>query len=298
MKGFSTVKLIIVLGLVVGIYMLITVTSKKGRSKSYRTELVNIAADEVSKVQISSPEGEVELTKEDDQWMVTLASGKKVLTKENSVPGFLSTLGTIKPGAIATRKEEKWSDYQVDSAGTRIEVFEGSKKSLDLIVGRFNMTGQRSYSTYVKLTEDDEVYTADNFMGMSLGKTTASFRENLLFRTTKDSITQITFNYPDSAFALGKVDGKWIVDGQEADSTSVATFLSGLGYVASSNFVEEENFQFPQLSIEITAGGSTYKAEAMQRMDGYVIHSDENTDGYFVDGNLFDKLFKSKEDFL
>ncbi len=298
MKGFSTIKLIILLGLLVGVYMLVNVLTDKSRSKSFREELVEINPENVTKIRVNSKDGAVEVYKENEQWMVKVNEQKTVQAKESAVTSFLSTLETIKPGAITTRKKEKWGEYQVDSTGAQVQVFEGSEKTLDIIIGRFAMDGQRSYSTFVRLAEDDEVYNAKDFMGISLSRTSAGFRETKLFQVKKDSIDQIAFNYPDSSFVLGKQDGKWYIDGELADSVKVANYLSGIGYLSSTKFDDELNFEFPELAVDITVKGEIYKVEAKQTEKGWLIHSDRNTDGFFLDERLFEKIFKPRQAFF
>ncbi len=298
MKGFSTVKLIVLLGLLVGVYMMVNIFTDKSRSKSFREELVEINSDEVSRIKITSSDGNVEVFKQDTTWKVKINDAKSVDASESAVTGFLSSLETIRPGAITTKKKEKWGDYQVDSTGTLVEVFEGDDKTLDIVIGRFTMSGRNSYSTFVRLSEDNEVYTADNFMGAGLTRTNAGFRETKLFQLNKDSIEQITFNYPDSSFVLGKQNDKWLIGDMDADSIKVANYLSGIRYLSSNKFVDDLEFQLPQLTVDIVANGSSYKVEAMESDRGWLIHTESNKEGFFIDKQLFEKVFKPKSEFF
>lgn len=298
MKGFSTVKLIVLLGLLVGVYMMVNIFTDKSRSKSFREELVKINSDEVSRIKITSSDGNVEVFKQDTTWKVKINDARSVDARESAVTGFLSSLETIRPGAITTKKKEKWGDYQVDSTGTLVEVFEGDDKTLDIVIGRFTMSGRNSYSTFVRLSEDNEVYTADNFMGAGLTRTNAGFRETKLFQLNKDSIEQITFNYPDSSFVLGKQNDKWLIGDMDADSIKVANYLSGIRFLSSNKFVDDLEFQLPQLTVDIVANGSSYKVEAMESDRGWLIHTESNKEGFFIDKQLFEKVFKPKSEFF
>lgn len=298
MKGFSTVKLIVLLGLLVGVYMMVNIFTDKSRSKSFREELVEINSDEVSRIKITSSDGNVEVFKQDTTWKVKINDTKSVEARESAVTGFLSSLETIRPGAITTKRKEKWGDYQVDSTGTLVEVFEGDDKTLDIVIGRFTMSGRNSYATFVRLSKDNEVYTADNFMGAGLTRTNAGFRDTKLFQLNKDSIEQVTFNYPDSSFVLGKQNDKWWIGDSEADSIKVANYLSGIRYLSSNKFVDDLEFQFPQLTVDIVTNGTSYKVEAMESDRGWLIHTESNKEGFFIDKQLFEKVFKPKSEFL
>ena len=112
-------------------------------------------------------------------------------------------------------------DFQVDSSGTRVKIFEGNKEALDIILGRFGVEGQRSFYTYVRLADENDTYVANNFMSMSISSSPDGFRMNEVFQLSKDSLTTIAFNYPDSAFTINKSEsGRWIIEGQPVDSSN------------------------------------------------------------------------------
>ena len=182
-----------------------------------------------------------------------------------------------------------------------MRIHEGSKKTLDLVVGRFGVEGQRNYHTFVRLSEESDTYVANNFMGISLYKDPKDFRNNEVARIQKDSLVEVSFNYPDSAFSIIKEQsGKWISNGVEADSASVQSFLNSLSFLNSTSFSEGEGLATPTLNV--TFG---FKSEpeiqlsAFQVAEGsFVISSSENGDEYFQDTALFEKVFKSPSDLL
>ncbi|MEQ8685354.1 MAG: DUF4340 domain-containing protein [Imperialibacter sp.] len=237
----STLKLLGVLGILIALYFVVQFTTDRGRSKSFRSELVKIDTSAVTRLQIKAGGEQLVMEKEAGKWKVNTATGKKVAATSSSVKGALNSLMSVKPSRLVAKDDSKWKDYQVDSAGTRVEVFEGGEKTLDLVVGRFNMEGQRQFSTYVRLFDEPEVYSAANFMGASLSTNSASYRNQQLARITKDSVYQVTFEYPDSAFTLSKTDGKWLLDGQPADSANTAKYLQGIAYLSNRNFADDFN---------------------------------------------------------
>lgn len=283
-----------VLGAAYGVTQL---TKRSGRSKSLRSELVSIDTSSVSKIEISSTEGNVFLEETDEGWKVSLEDGSQKLAKQSSVTSLLTSLNTIEPGRLAAKNQDKWKDYAVDSAGTRVKVYEGEDLNTDIVIGRFGMEGQQSFYTFVRLFEDQEVYVANGFMGMSIGKESSSYRENTLLRLKKDSLNTITFNYPDSSFTLVKGD-KWYLDNQEADSASVAGFLSGLGFVNSREFFDESISGNPSHSVSFT-----FSNQPEITIEGYVsgnemvIRSSENQQESFKDDAVMKKIFKGQSAF-
>jgi hypothetical protein len=220
------------------------------------------------------------------------------------VNNALASLLRIKPDRIATRDPEKWIDYQVDSAGTRVQVFENNDNVLDLILGRFGVHGQQQFHTFVRLYQDDEVYAANNFMGISFPSDPNGFRNSRFLQIVSDSITQVTFNYPaDSAYVMNKSD-VWYIGDIPADSAKTASFLSGLRYVNGSDFVDDVESAAlinPTLSVIIKSSDLSEDVllEAYSHPKyGYIMHSSYNTKAYFSDENLMTKVFKSKSEFL
>jgi hypothetical protein len=296
----STLKLLGVLGILIALYFVVQFTTDRGRSKSFRSELVKIDTAAVTKLQIKASGEQLVMEKEAGKWKVNTATGKKVAATSSSVKGALNSLMSVKPSRLVAKDDSKWKDYQVDSAGTRVEVFEGGEKTLDLVVGRFNMEGQRQFSTYVRLFDEPEVYSAANFMGASLSTNSASYRNQQLARFTRDSVYQVTFEYPDSAFTLSKTDGKWLLDGQPADSANTAKYLQGISYLSNRNFADDFNpIGSPLYSVTyLVKSGNPLKMEGYMPNGELVVRSDSNPEEYFKDAALTDKVFKGAGYFL
>lgn len=318
LKNISSVKLIGVLAVLGLVYFGVRMFGDKSRSKSFREELVKIDTAQVSKVLIDAKGKHLELLKENSGWKVSVGNGKYAPAQKSSVKGALNSLLAVKPSRVVAKKSEKWKDYQVDSAGTRVQVFEGGKNTLDLVIGRFGFDqqamrqqqmmggrgGMQQFYTYVRLKNEDEVYAADQFMGMSLSTDASGFRNKKLLSLTKDSVTTIQFNYPaDSSFVLNKTGNKWKVFDQPADSASMADYLSEIRYLSSSKFVDDvppTALVSPTLSLSIKQSGKPdVMVKAFQHpVHKWIVNSSENPDSYFADESLVEKLFVSREKLL
>lgn len=297
----SNIKLIGILVALVAIYGVIQLTGGKKKSKSLRSELVEIDTAKVTAINIESKAGLVELTKKGTDWELKLENGKVVPATQSSVSNTLGALLTIKPSRMATKNESNWKDYQVDSTGTRIKVIEGSETTLDMVIGRFGMQGQRNYHTFVRLFEDEEVYAANNFMSFSVSAEPASYRNKTLARIKKDSLVNINFSYPaDSSVQLSKAGDQWMANGQQADSTNVAKYISGLNYVTGNTFVDDQSsLTVPVISATFQfSNGNDITIEGYQSDSTWVFHSSENDIGYFSDEALLSKVFKGMSEFL
>lgn len=295
----TTRNLMILLVALGGIYAVTQLTKRSGRSKSLRTTLVEIDTARVSGIEISTSDQVTTLSKSSDGWQVSLPEGSYKQTAEGAVKGLLNALETIQPDRLASKSKDKWSDYAVDSAGTRVKVYEDDKMTTDIVIGRFGVEGQQKFYTFVRLFEDNEVYVANDFMGMSISADPNNYRNNKIMQLDKDSLVSITFNYPDSAFKLMKGE-EWYLEDQPADSAGVASYLGGLSFVTSRNFFNDEKaltkpthtviFEFSHQPQQVIAA---YAVET-----SFIVNASENPMEYFQDQTLVDKIFKGRRSFL
>lgn len=303
-KNISSIKLLGILAILVGIYLVIEFFGGRTRSKSFRSELVEIDTSKVTKVLIDSKGSTLELNKEGSQWKVGLGEGKYANAQNSSVKNSLNSLMGVKPSRIAAKDPVKWKDFQVDSAGTRVQVFEGDQAALDLVIGRFGVQGQRSFYTFVRLYEENEVYAADNFMGISFGTEPSDYRNKQVISLTKDSIAEIRFQYPaDSSFTMIRTDSKWVVNDQTTDSTATASYLSDISYVNNSNFVDEvtpASLVSPTMSaVFVLNNNMETTIKAFQHpVHQWIIQSSSNPENYYSGSELFNELFVGKKKIL
>ena len=322
LKNISSIKLIGILAVLVLVYLGFEFFGGKSRSKDFKAELVAIDTAKVSRIMIDSKGESLELLKENNSWKVSIGGGKFAAAQSGTIKSTLGSLLTIKPARVVAKNPNKWKEYQVDSAGTRVQVFEGSKTTLDLVIGRFGfdqqamqqqqqqqqmMGGGRSmpqFFSYVRLEGEDAVYVADNFMGMSISPDAASYRNKQLLSLSRDAVSEIQFNYPaDSGFVLSKVDSVWSIFGNQTDSTATASYLSDIQNVNGSSFVDDvpaSALVSPTVSMNIKQNG---KADIMVKafqhpVHSWIINSSENPVAYFADEALIEKLFAGSEKLL
>lgn len=318
LKNISSIKLLGILAVLVLVYLGFEFFGGKSRSKSFKENIVEIDTAKVSRLVIAAKGESLELKKEGNGWKVSVGGGKYAEAILASVKNTINSLTTVKPSRIATKDPEKWEEFQVDSAGTRVQVFEGDKNTLDLIIGRFGFNqeamqqqqmmggrgGMNQFYTYVRLESDKEVYVADNFMGMSLSPEASSYRNKSLLSITTDSLTEIRLSYPaDSSFNMAKVDSLWVIDGVLTDSAATTSFLSDIRYVNNSNFVDDvpaEALVSPTYTLTLKQSSKPdIVVKAFQHpVHQWIINSSENPASFFADSKIVEELFVGKAKLL
>ncbi len=304
LKKISSIQLLGILVALGLVYFAMRYFGGHTRSNALDVNLANIDTAKVSKIQIEGKGKSLELTKEGGEWKVGLGQGKFVPAEKRSVQSTINTLLRIKPSRLAARDKSKWKEYQVDSTGTRIQIFEGNDNTMDLVIGKFGVQNQRSYYTYVRPYNNNNVYAIDNFMGISFGTDPKDYRNKQLLSLTTDSIAQIKFDYPaDSAFSLVRNDSVWEINNSRTDSASTVKYLNNIRYVNNSDFVDDiapAALGNPVLTVTIdekSKGTVTIKAY-QNPIHHWIINSSLNPESYFSDNDTFEKIFISKKKLL
>jgi hypothetical protein len=317
---FNNRSLLIILGILVAIFVITRFTSKQSE-RTLRTDIVQIDTSQVSSILLypSSGQGaELKFQRSGDSWSVSNGeiTAAADLRSVNSTLGELQGLSTEQ---LVARSRDSWTEYSVtDSLGTRVVVKEGSKTTLDLVVGRFHYQPppQNSYNpyaqnrvsgkTYVRLSGEDEVYSVEGFLAMSLNQNFERWRDQAVTRINTSRLSKIIYDYPaDSGFVAEKTDaGNWLVGGLMADSASMATFLNSLGRKSHSGF--SDGFQpAGEADYRVSFEGDNMKPQqvsAFVRNDSMlVLHSSINPESWFsVKGSdaVFTDLFPSASSLL
>ena len=263
--------------------------------RTLREVLVDIDTSAVTQILIFSKANNYQPTKlfkQDNKWLVELKNGKTASVTKQKISQTLSELSEIIPKRLAARNKEKWGEFQVDSAGTRVQIFEGDDLSLDIVIGRFNYQQQmRSVSTYVRLHNDIDVYEVDGFLAMTFNKDANAFRDGTIIKDDFNSWTKLQFDYPaDSSFALNKINNKWYIDDIETDSAKTTNYLRKLSNLSQNKFFDNDISQIEQKSLyKLTISNDKLEfIELTAYVDStnYVIISSENPEAKF-DGKTF-----------
>jgi hypothetical protein len=305
--------LIVFLGLA-GILVLTRVFTAKKAERTLDADLVEIDTGRISSIYIypqAEQGAELVFKRNGTDWTVSMDE-LSVPADKYSIGHTLDELQNLKADRLVARAKEKWNEFHVnDSLGTRVLIKEGKKTTLDMIIGRFNYQppaggysgyGQQQYGTgitYVRKSDEDEVYAVEGFLAMSINQGFSNWRDQTICRLTRDQITKVVFEYPaDSGFVAQKLDVNWTINGILADSTSMAQYLNGLSRKSHGDFADG----FSPLSnpvYQVTLEGMNMDPILIrvysQVGDELILHSSINPESYFriTRDGLFKDIFKS-----
>ncbi len=276
-------------------------------NRNFRDVLVSVDTASVTKIVLVSRANDhesVELSKTGLEWAVTDGNINDD-ADQNTVRGMLASLVKMPPKRLVAKSEDKWAQYEVnDSLGTQVKVYAGDELLADVMIGKFSFQQtNRSMSTFVRLSEDEEVYSVDGFLSSTFNQQFNSLRDKTFLKTEKSNLTSLRFNYPgDSSFVLAKAGDKWQVNNSPADSAAVEGYLNGIRTLNQREFADDFQREGKVVTYQLTVGGNNMNDIAVQGYmegDDLILHSSLNENAFFKKGSLdvFDKVFVSPQKF-
>ena len=300
MKKLSTKILIILLVVLVAVLVLSRIFRSPGLESNLRKTLVSVDTATVSEVRIqpaSTRTSEIKLVKEGKNWMV-VSDKKKSSADVSSVKGILGLLQGLPTQRLASRKKEKWETYNVGDKGTHVTVYAGSKKIADLNFGKTGFApgggGYGSAYTYVRLSDENEVYTVDGFLESQFNRSYQDWRNKAFLRVNRDDIAKLAFTYPaDSGFVVSKKDSVWTIGREKADLTKVQNFLNQITSKNLNDFADDF-VALPSAPFSLLIEGKNgmlAAVEGWKDADKWTMKSTEQNGVYFSASNALVKDF-------
>ena len=299
MKKLNNKTLILVLLALIGIFVLVRVFRAPALESNLKKELVAVDTSKVTLIKLfpKAENGEeIQLTRGTLRWALKKGD-KQYNLEQGSANSLLSYAVKMIPQKMATRKKDKWSEYQVGDSSTRVQMFAGDELLADVRFGKlgFNqsqMQQQQQFGggggfdgafTYVRLEGENEVYTVEGFLESSFNRSLKDLRDKALLRVKKEMVTKVSFNYPDSGFVVEKKDKKWFLGNDFADSTKFNSYLSQLGYLNASAFADDFSpSSQPDITLNIDGtAGPLATLQAWKREKDFVVMSTHQAGVYF-----------------
>jgi hypothetical protein len=164
---------------------------------------------------------------------------------------------------------------------------------------------QGEMSTFVRLTDEKEVYVVNGFLRMNVSRDSEAFRDKNLTGINWNDISRISFDYPDQIMTLESQEGKWALNNTPVDSMKMVRYLSTISRLTGQEFVyEHPSLGSPSHTVTIEGNNFTpieIKAYPMADTNiNYVLISSKNPEALFSGkkGQLFEKVMKEAPEFF
>lgn len=273
--------------------------------RTFKSQIVDIDTSSVTSILIYpkvNNHEQVKIFKDENQWKVFIENNKTAKVPSEKVKNLLGQLIELKANRVAANDESKWKEFQVDSSGIEVQIYEGNDKTLDLIIGKFAYQKPNSMTTFVRLKNEDGIYGVNGFLNFSFNHDPDYFRDNNIIKDYYSNWKKLTFNYPgDSSFVLEKAGKNWEINNAKTDSALTAKYLSSISNLSNQNIKDDINKDnLRKVKYHLTIESSSKGVIEISAYQNNLIISSQNPGTYF-DGNkagLFEKIFVKKNKFF
>ena len=249
---------------------------------------------------------ELKLYKEGNYWFVRIKNNKSAQADYSKIKNLLDLLAGIKANGVVAQEENKWSEFKVDSSGTRVQVYEGSSITSDIIIGKFAFQQPRTALSYVRIKGEKEVYEVNGFLEFTFNQKPNDYRNGTVLNDDFNNWIRLAFSYPaDSSFEIVKdTSGYWTINNVRTDSVKTVDVLRNLARLSSTEFTDNyDQSLFGKSTHGLTIESSelgTIKISGYADLTNQIVNSSQNSEAYF-DGkanSLWQKIFLEKSRFL
>lgn len=300
MKKTNTILLIVLL-LLLSAFVLTRMFRTPGLESSLDMRSFSVDTAAISSINFRLPEGEhleYQLRRKGNSWTVALGETTSK-ARQFEIFTLLQSLNNVKPERVVTRKKDKWDDYEVsDSTGVQLTLLgKDDEKLAEWLVGRASQG-----LTYIRRSDDEVVYAVDGNIRSKVAKDFNHWRDRTFLKVNKEEISRLTFIYPaDSGFVMEKGAHTWMIDGQEADSATVESYLRK---IQTKDLTQFENGFVSTSEPDVTLifeGSARPRVEVKgwkNSHDEWILTSSLQEGVYFHDTTFVKDLFLGKEWFL
>ena len=263
----------------------------------------NFDAGQVVKIEINTTDGTTTLSKQDDSWVV--ASMDNYPADSEGVTELLAKVPEFKNTQRVSSNPEKQSEFEVDSTGVEAKLMDASGMPVaHLFIGK---TTPGFLSSYVRVADSDDVYTAQGYLQSVFDKGTRTWKDRTIFDFNKGIVTQVNIVSPEESFELRlDAEGTWQLQADvtaAANPTEVDSLLTTLSALDTDDFAEtpaalaDYGLDAPQSTLSaVLNDGTTATLHVGNEADGklYVKRDDRDTIFRLFKSNV-DRLIKKSE---
>jgi len=257
--------------------------------------ILKIDHDKTDRLEISSGDRTVKLTKKGEDWRLTAPVDARA--DFSAVDGILGRLNSTPMKAITVENAADLKPYGLDKPDVTVRVGAGSADA-GLILGKSAGEGV----VYAKDLSRPMVFTVDKTLVDELKKPADDFRIKDIFDARSFNTTAITVTYKGSPLSLEKdKDGKWkqtAPSAKAADSTKVEALLTALTNARATGFVDKTagtglDKPDPVVSIKYEDGQKQEKVSfARKGADAYA-QRDGDASAAKIDASQLDAITKA-----
>ena len=274
-NGFMKKEYLILVALIIllGAYLLF---HKENKNNYTLPEIAKIDTAKITGLIINKGKNPISLTKNEKTWVV---SDKKYPADSSSLENIFDTLKTLKLSALVSENEDL-RRYDLDEENSiQVKVITGQTKAFEFTMGK---TAPSFNHTFIRLTDDKNIYHATGNFRAYFDKTIEDFRDKKVMEFKKDSIKQVFIEKEGLSKTLVSVKGEtsdsvsWrSEDGAAADKETVSNLLSAVSFLKCEKYLNdtskkkfENEKPLVKLDLKNNINLSLFKTDAQDNLIG------------------------------
>jgi hypothetical protein len=195
-------------------------------------KIVDFKEDDITRVALRGPDGDVILTKAEGTWKIEQPAAFPA--DANAVRALLSMVRNLRATDFASDapSDADLAAYGLDSPLRQLAFISGDGSETRLLVGKESEQG-----LYVKTADRPTTFIVGKWASRDLGKGVNDLRDKTILSFAADAATVIDIARADGGhFILRSADGKWSIEGsdQEIDAAVVGTFVGALSHLSGN----------------------------------------------------------------
>ena len=302
-------QLLILSGIFVFLLLVVLIFENPFRKSDYQkkveeatTLFPNFNKEQVAKIEIVAKGEPTTLSKQNEQWVV--ASMDNYPADNDSVDDLFTKVAEFDNANQVSDNPDNQAKFQVDSSGTEVKLMDANDKLLaHLFVGK-NTPG--FLSSYVRVADSDDVYTAKGYLQSVFDKGTRTWKDRTIFNFNKDIVTQINITSAEKMIELRlDAENKWQMlqpVSAAASQTEVQDLLTTFSQLKTDDFAEakelsEYGLDMPTSTIVASLNDGTVVMLFVGKEEGgklYVKRVDKDTIFMLFKSNV-DRLIKKSD---
>jgi hypothetical protein len=199
-------------------------------------ELTPFLAPEIDRIVLTQAAGEIELTRQRDQWQIERPI--KARASQAAVSRMLKKISETP--VLQFQDEEGGGEFETETSPSAISLFSGQSK-VKIACGA-PVSNQPGH-IYVRVSDRPSTFIADESLAQTLDQKPNDLRDRKIVRLNPDLVDRITINTKGQPSAqLSRKEGRWVISDQNdapADGDAINHLFNMLNSSDVSRFVSD-----------------------------------------------------------
>jgi Domain of unknown function (DUF4340) len=200
-------------------------------------KIVDFKEDDVSRIALRGPDGDVVLAKVEGTWTIEQPAAYRA--DSNAVRALLSTVRNLRATDFASDapSDTDLVTYGLDPPQRQLELTTADGKATRMLVGN-----EVEQGLYVKTGDRPTTFIVGKYVSRDLAKGVGDLRDKTVLSFDPGSVTAVEVARGDGgSFTLRSADGKWSLEGsdQALNDEAIGSFVAALSRLAGNQVLGE-----------------------------------------------------------